>query len=111
MADSFKRQEDVNAVVMGVTHSLKSEMAMRIVERWAMVCAEPDGEDSAGRAKLRLLSPELVVDRALAVSDLLVDRLADNGWITKPEMSLEDVQRRDGKLRRVALREEMRREA
>ena len=58
-----------------------AELATILVEKWGMVAAIPDGEDSAGRSKLRLLTPEKVVNRATETADLLWSALEDKGWL------------------------------
>ena len=42
----------------------RATFAMQCIERWAMVAAQPDGEDSAGRAKLRRLTAIEIVNHA-----------------------------------------------
>lgn len=61
----------------------KAKLAMDLVERWGMVAAKEDGEDSAGRQKLRLSSPAELVDRAIDVADLLIERFRIHGWMTE----------------------------
>jgi hypothetical protein len=60
-----------------------ASFAMNLMERWGMVSAEPDGEDSAGRSKLRLSTPQEVVSRACQVSQLAFQEFADRGWLAK----------------------------
>ena len=45
--------------------------AIRIIERWALVAALPDGEDSAGRQKLRMPTPEELVGRAFDIAEAM----------------------------------------
>jgi len=61
--------------------SLKGKFVTRFVERWGMVAAEEDGEDSKGRAKLKLSPPQDVVDRAFVITDLLFEGLEKRGLI------------------------------
>ncbi len=55
--------------------TMKGEWVIRFVERWGMVAAKEDGEDSNGRAQLKLLTPQEVVDRAFETIDLLFQGL------------------------------------
>jgi hypothetical protein len=48
----------------------EAALAFSFIERWGMVTAVPDGEDSAGREKARLLTPSEVVDRAFMIAAL-----------------------------------------
>jgi len=50
---------------------LEARVAIEFVTKWGMVAGMPDGEDSSGRAKLRLSTPEEVVERACVISELL----------------------------------------
>src|SRR5688572_16352986 len=43
--------------------------AFELIERWGLVAAMPDGEDSSGRAKLRLPTPDELVARAFAIAE------------------------------------------
>lgn len=53
----------------------QARIVIDLVTRWGLVAATPDGEDSTGRAKLRLATPEELVDRAMKTTDLLVEAL------------------------------------
>jgi hypothetical protein len=44
--------------------------AMMLIDKHAMVAALPDGEDSAGRMKLRIQTPKELVDRSFAIAEL-----------------------------------------
>ena len=57
-------------VVMFHTEMPNSEgtFAMQLVERFGMVAGEWDGEDTAGRAKARLMTPAETVARAFAIA-------------------------------------------
>jgi len=65
--------------------SQKAKIATAFAERWGMVAGEPDGEDSKGRAKLKLSSEQAVVDRACKITELLFDRFNSEGWLDKVE--------------------------
>lgn len=54
-----------------------------LISRWGLVAGAPDGEDSAGRQKLRLLSPEELVARAVETVKLTFDTIAKNDWLTE----------------------------
>lgn len=60
---------------------LQARLATAMVERWGSVAGEPDGEDTAGRSKLKLAAPDDLVKRACDVSESLVQQLNDRGWI------------------------------
>jgi len=60
---------------------IEAKIAFSLVERWGLVAGVPDGEDSAGRQKLRLATNQELVDRACNVAALLVNRCRSNDWI------------------------------
>jgi hypothetical protein len=54
--------------------------AMHLAERFALIAADNDGEDSAGRQKLRLATPKEVVERACKIAELMFVALRDRNW-------------------------------
>lgn len=52
----------------------------RLIERFGVIAAKTEGEDTSGRAKLELLSPEEVVKRAAKMADLAVNEIEIRGW-------------------------------
>lgn len=70
-------------VVVYTTTSLDepARLAGVLIEKWALVAAAPDGEDSAGRAKARLLTPEELVDRAIGVSERFYEVMRARGHL------------------------------
>lgn len=61
--------------------NFEADMALRFIERWAMVAATPDGEDDAGRQKLRRLTPRELVDHACATAKMLYEEFESRGWL------------------------------
>lgn len=60
---------------------LKGRIAIQFAERWGMVAAIPDGEDSAGRQKLRMASSEEVSSRACDMVAAMFDEFDKRGWV------------------------------
>ena len=60
----------------------RARMAIDFVCRWGAVAGFPNGEDSAGRQKLRLMTPAELVARACSCADLLVGEAEKRGWAT-----------------------------
>jgi hypothetical protein len=58
-----------------------AKFAMLCIERWGMVAAVPDGEDSAGRAKLRPASVDEVVSRACDSAEKFFAEAKKRGWM------------------------------
>src|SRR6185312_692836 len=73
-----KQYEDLpRLVVHEVEHpNFEARLAVNLLEKWGMVAAETDGEDSAGRAKLRLSTPKELAERACNVAAEIRTR----GW-------------------------------
>ena len=69
--------------------SSPAELALRMVERWGMICCIPEGEDSAGRGISRLMTPEELIARACAVAELAISEFDKRGLVLHlpaPEM-------------------------
>lgn len=58
-------------------------LALEMVQKWGMVAGMPDGEDSSGRHKLRLSTPDELTDRAIITAELLQKKLQDGGHMLK----------------------------
>lgn len=63
------------------TCSMEARMATIMLEKWGMVAAAPDGEDSAGRSKLHLSTPEELVTRACNTAAAAVAEFERRGWL------------------------------
>jgi len=59
----------------------RGKLAAAFIERWAMVAAEQDGEDTAGRQKLRRLTPEELASHACDTVDAMYRECRIRGWI------------------------------
>ena len=59
----------------------EGQFAAHMIEKWGMVAAMSDGEDSAGRQKLRLATPEELVERAITTTNLLFKRMREEGMM------------------------------
>lgn len=56
-----------------------AQLAMAILERWAMVMGKPDGYDEAGRQKLAIMPTDELVDRSIDIAEQAMAKLADRG--------------------------------
>jgi len=56
-------------------------LACVLVEKWGMVVAIPDGEDSAGRQRMRLPTPAELSSRALDIAETLMAVLRARGHV------------------------------
>ncbi len=60
---------------------LRARLAINLVERWGGVAGKLDGEDSRGRARIGLQTPEELVERAVTCAELLVAAINAKGWL------------------------------
>ena len=60
---------------------LRAQLACQFAERWAMVAAVEDGEDSAGRQKLRRMTPGELADHACECVSALMEQFQVRGWL------------------------------
>ena len=60
-----------------------AKLAFDLVARWGCVAATPDGEDSTGRAKLRLQTPTELVSRAFDCAELAMKAARSGGHVAK----------------------------
>ena len=60
--------------------NFEARVATSLVERWGMVAADDNGEDSTGRAKARLQTPEELVERACETSQRLAAAFRERKW-------------------------------
>jgi hypothetical protein len=70
-------------VVLARTRGLcsEAELAARMIERWGCVAGEMDGEDSAGRQKIRLATADELVGRACDVAAKMFEEFTKRGWV------------------------------
>lgn len=59
----------------------KAKTALDLMRHLAIVAGEVNGEDTAGRQKLRLMTPEEVVDRAISIADIAWNKFREKDWI------------------------------
>lgn len=62
--DPYGNPEEVPPLML----SPEAVLAMKLLEQWGMATAESTGEDSAGRAKIALVSPGNLVTRAFDIA-------------------------------------------
>lgn len=61
----------------------EAQAVIALLEQWGMVAATPDGEDSTGRARLRLSTPEEMVDRAIETVRLAFLKMDELDWFVR----------------------------
>jgi hypothetical protein len=63
-----------------------AELAMKLAESWGMIAGIPDGVDDAGRQKLRLMTPDEVVERATQTAEAIYTKLHEKKWMVEVPM-------------------------
>ena len=58
-----------------------ARLATDMAARFALVAALPDGEDSAGRQKLRMATPDELASRACGIAHSLWVEFENRGWL------------------------------
>ena len=79
-----------------VALNLEADLAFHLMKQLSIIAAKEDGEDSAGRQRIRLLSPEEVAERSCAIAAAAVRKFEENGWMKevpapKPQKSKEEL--------------------
>lgn len=64
-----------------ITYHPLAKVAFEMAQRWGMVAAIPDGEDTAGRQKLRLMTPLELAQRAVQSTLALEIELMARGML------------------------------
>ena len=59
----------------------QAQVFAEMICRWGMVAGSPDGEDSSGRSKMKLLEPADVIARAEHMTHLYFEVAKVKGWI------------------------------
>lgn len=83
--DRYRMKNDEPEVVVWETRhpEMEAKMAMMFIERWGMVAGMKDGEDSAGRSRLRLATTDEVVSRACEMAQMACEEFERRDWFTK----------------------------
>jgi len=85
----------------GCVLALRARMAWELVSRFALISAQPDGEDTAGRQKLNLLPPTDVVSRCFAITDEFMDVVERREEIKPLTLTLEQRHAERGRLSNI----------
>ena len=89
IADRFRLKEPVlyNKLLFG----MEAKIAIEMVQRWGVIAAMDDGEDSAGRHRVRLMTTEELVQRACDSAQKLTEEFEKREWVLKlPEPQTKD---------------------
>jgi hypothetical protein len=95
-----------------IAENPKAILAIELMSRMAIVAAQPDGEDTAGRQKLKMQEPEEIVTRCCEIADKAYDAFQTRGWLVPmPVPKVPNLEQREKKyeerqkLRQAAIKE------
>lgn len=60
---------------------LKAHIALHLLMSWGMVQGKDGGEDSAGRSRFDLMTPEEAAKRAADLSEAITSEIEERGWL------------------------------
>lgn len=63
------------------TINQKADFAKELMVRWGLITGVADGEDSAGRHKLRAELPVELIERACTTAELAFEEFKKRGWV------------------------------
>ena len=63
-----------------VNLSNEAHFAMDLIKLGAMMATQPDGEDAAGHQKMRLLTPEELVNRSIEIAGIAFETFEKMKW-------------------------------
>lgn len=78
VVNKWNKEEKV--IEFGESLNMEAHLAFLLISKWGMVAASPDGEDSAGRAKIRPSTPDELVTLAIDTSHAFYERVRALGW-------------------------------
>lgn len=59
----------------------RMDFARQLITHFGVIAGAPDGEDAAGRQKGKLLEPDEVVNRAIAITEKAFAAFEERGWL------------------------------
>jgi hypothetical protein len=77
--DRFRHPEAIHTHI----ETPQAGLAVRICGNIAIAMGTPDGEDSAGRAKYKLMPADEVAERACAIAAAMFAQWAKRGWLVE----------------------------
>ena len=96
----YWQNELTSKAIYGVSFEIRTEFAWRLVHHFGLIASMEDGEDRVGRAKLKLLEPQQVVERAFALSDAFFDMAEARGGMREETVTDEQRTEYSAKLER-----------
>lgn len=78
--DTFTNRSRSILIHHKIQYDARAAFAMNLLEKWGLVMGKEDGEDSAGRQKIKLMPPDEVVAHAFEISEQAFAEVNRRGW-------------------------------
>lgn len=79
--DRYGTGDPKASVGLTTVTSPEGQFFLKCIERWALVAAEVDGEDTAGRQRLRRMTPSELIFHAHRCTELAFEQMDRCGWL------------------------------
>jgi hypothetical protein len=86
LADRYARE--TKSIHFHETPNQEAKFAMELIARFGTIEGRPDGEDSAGRQKIRSAEAEEVVQRSFALAEAAFREMRRRGWAIQVPLPL-----------------------
>ncbi len=92
IADRYKLREKEPIPYNKFLFGAEAKIAIEMVQRWGIIAAMDDGEDSAGRHRVRLMTTDELVQRACDSAQKLIKEFEKRDWLLElPEPQIKDI--------------------
>ena len=78
------------AKIVTVRQQYQIQMASTLVEKWGLVAGMPDGENSDGSQRFRLMTPDEIVARACETAQAAYAEFIARGWYVESALMESD---------------------
>ena len=90
LADRYKLKEPL--VYTKFLFGAEAKIAIEMVQKWGLIAAIDDGEDSAGRHRVRMMTIGELVQRACDSAQKLIEEFEKREWFLElPEPQTKDI--------------------
>lgn len=76
-----------NSMNHGIAVEFRAEIALGLIRHFGAIAAKFEGEDSAGRNKMILLSPSDLVERCFSISEIFIAEAERRGYVRTPSVT------------------------
>ena len=73
----------IKKIVITETLRLEARIALELMQHFGIIAGHPDGVDDSGRQKMRMLTPDEVVERACEIAHSATTEFMSRGWLER----------------------------